>query len=125
MKNIYIIIILIGFLFISIGCSREKEQEVLNIEREESSTRIAMTHEDKTSFVEGEVLLKFKSDISKILREEIIKEYDCRILNVIESIQVYRVRIPEGKSVPDMIKILNSDDRVKYAEPNMIYKIQE
>lgn len=80
----------------------------------------------KLKFVPGEALVKFKSDITEEeIKNILTKEYGCEILKVIEGIRVYHIRLPEGTTVSDMVKRLNNDPRVEYAEPNIIYRIQK
>ncbi|MCM8779267.1 MAG: hypothetical protein NC898_04690 [Candidatus Omnitrophica bacterium] len=115
------------FLFLLVSCGKAKEKSSAV-----KKTELAMVEEGKEMsqeeqrFVEGEVLVKFKPEISA---EEIVKivkeEYQCEIMDVIEGLGVYRLKLPKGKKVLEMVETLRKDERVKYAEPNIIYRLQE
>lgn len=147
MRNKGFIIFLTGiFLFTVIGCGerkdntdkkenktsprtniKEEEGNMLgkNQERNMEESKTTKDEEkEEPSYVEGEVLIKFNPEVDSSSHKEIIEEYDCSVKNVIEKLDVYRVKIPEDKTVPEMVDILSKDDRIKYAEPNVIYKVQ-
>lgn len=126
----WIFILMTGvILFIFSSCEKKKEVDS-NTETEISlgGVREEGMENEKTKeakYVEGEVLVKFKPEISN---EEIVKiikeEYKCEILDVIEGLEVYRLKIPQGKKVIEMIEEMKKDTRIKYVEPNLIYRLQ-
>jgi len=118
---------------LNIGCNGDKAEGMGSSKSGRESGEVSMDEikeskdegGEKESYVKGEVLLKFKQDVPEGMHINVIEEYGCSVLNVIENLNVYRVKIPEDKTVPEIIEILNNDERIKYAEPNMIYSIQE
>ena len=69
-------------------------------------------------FVQGEVLVKFKAGVTREGIDEIREAYSLSLIKRLESIGVYRFRIPSGSTVEDMVDALNGDPQVEYAEPN-------
>jgi hypothetical protein len=74
-------------------------------------------------FVRGEVLVKFKADITREGIDEIREAYGLSLIKRLESIDVYRFKIPSCSTVEDMVDALNGDPQVEYAEPNYIVGI--
>ena len=50
--------------------------------------------------------------------DDIREAYGLSLIKRLESIGVYRFRIPSGSTVEDMVDALNGDPQVEYAEPN-------
>jgi len=72
-------------------------------------------------FVQGEVLVKFKVGMTREGIDGIREAYGLSLIKRLESIGVYRFKIPSGCTVGDMVDALNEDPQVEYAEPN--YKV--
>lgn len=129
-KTIFMLVIII-FLLTNAGCDKKNTPKQKSAKEAKPSKEVNMSEREKENkpllppHVEGEVLLKFKKDVPKTAHQQIISKYGCSILNTIEKLEVYRLKIPEDKTVSKMIDILSKDDRIKYAEPNIIYKVQE
>lgn len=137
MRKISLIFYLLVVSFGITSCQRKPGETVFEREElakeEELEREIFIKNEEVTiprekkrlKFVPGEVLVKFKSGITEKEIENILtKEYGSEILKVIEGIRVYHIKLPEGTTVSDMVKKLNNDPRVVYAEPNVIYRLQ-
>lgn len=129
MKRIFITLLISSLVFTFVSCGKAKT-ETKNETALEANAAVAeegdMDKVNKREYVEGEILVKFKpkvntEDIPVIVKEE----YNCEIIDIIKGIDVYRLKIPADKKVPEMLELLNQDTRVKYAEPNMIYRIQK
>ncbi len=129
MRKILIAVLVTSIVFTFVSCGKAKT-ETKNETALEANTAVVeegdMDKEQRREYVEGEILVKFKpevnsEDISKIVKEE----YSCEIIDIIKGIDVYRLRIPADKKVPEMLELLNKDARVKYAEPNVIYRLQK
>ncbi|UCD72352.1 MAG: hypothetical protein JSW70_04985 [Syntrophobacterales bacterium] len=73
--------------------------------------------------VPGEVLVKFKASVTRKGIDGIQKAYGLSLIKAIESIGVYRFKIPPGSTVKDMVDALNGDPQVEYAEPNYTVSI--
>jgi len=119
MKRLFLALLVLTVTFCFLSCGKregEKLEEKVMFKEEAQEPR----------YVEGEVLVKFKPEIGLEEIEKIIKEeYRCEILDVIKGLEVYRLKIPKDKTVPEMVELLSKDQRVKYAEPNLIYRLQE
>jgi hypothetical protein len=72
----------------------------------------------KHTFAPGEVLVKFKAGVTREGIDGIQEAYGLSLIKRLESIGVYRFRIPSGSTVEDMVDALNEDAQVEYAEPN-------
>lgn len=74
-------------------------------------------------FAQGEVLVKFKSNVTRERIDGILKACGLSIIKRIESIGVYRLKIPPGSTVKEMVDALNEYPQVEYAEPNYEVRI--
>ena len=74
-------------------------------------------------FVQGEVLVKFKSNVTGEGIDGILKACGLSLMKRIESIGVYRLKIPPGSTVMEMVDALNEYPQVEYAEPNYEVRI--
>jgi len=75
-------------------------------------------------YAPGELLVKFKPGISSSKIEEVEKNLGVSRLRTIPRIDVRVMRIPEGKSVPEMVDAFSKSPGVEYAEPNYrMYKV--
>lgn len=129
MRQLFLLLVIVGFVFSFISCGRAKSEtkpqakseiQLATVEEEEMAEKPAQR------YVEGEILVKFKPEVDVDEIARIIKEeYQCEVLDVIKGLDVYRLKVPRGKKVPEMVELLNKDARVKYAEPNMIYRLQQ
>jgi hypothetical protein len=77
----------------------------------------------KPRFAPGEVLVKFKVGVTTERIEGIQEAYGLSLIKRLESIGVYRFKIPSGSTVEDTVKTLNEDLHVEYAEPNYTVSI--
>lgn len=68
-----------------------------------------------------QVLVKFKDTFPETMREAAIEAYQARKLKRIPGLDIYKLQIPEGTSVEEMVHVLRQNPDVEYAEPN--YKI--
>ena len=75
-------------------------------------------------YVVGEVLVKFKANISQAEAKSIHRQLGSKILKYFEGINVYLVKIKEGWTVEKAIEVYQADPNVEYAEPNYIRRIQ-
>lgn len=72
----------------------------------------------KPRFAPGEVLVKFKAEVTTERIDKIREAYGLSLIKRLESIGVYRFQIPSGSTVEDMVDALNKNSQVEYAEPN-------
>lgn len=71
-----------------------------------------------TGYVEGETLVVFKKHISRAEAESVHKHLGSKIVKHIKSINGDLVKIREGLTVEEAIQAYQSEESVKYAEPN-------
>lgn len=71
--------------------------------------------------VPDEILLKFKPGVDEKTKDNIRKHFGVKKEEVIDKIDVERVKIPE-KAKDKVIEALKHNPRVEYAEPNFINK---
>lgn len=76
-------------------------------------------------FVPGEVLVKFKPEVSPERIAGILKETNTELITVLKGTQIHHVRIVGGESVESVVKKLSSIKEVEYAEPNYIRQMQK
>lgn len=124
----------LGWLFKHKSTSKKKTNLLVflspNIIKE--SGRLAqITKEKHREFVmgekryaEGELLVKFKEGVADDAARKMISEKDASVVNVIEGIRVYHIKLPKGQSVEDAVKEFSGMPEVQYAEPNYKVKIK-
>jgi subtilisin family serine protease len=76
--------------------------------------------EAETPYKPDEIVVKFKSGVSEVEIEAIVMSNGASIIEHIEELNVYRLSIPGGISVPEMVDLFGQDPRCEYAEPNYI-----
>ncbi|HEY9855280.1 MAG TPA: hypothetical protein V6D05_06045 [Stenomitos sp.] len=70
------------------------------------------------SYVEGELLVKFKSGVTQAQIDAFNAQQGVTILDKISGIEVYRLKLPAGKTVEAMQRVYSDSPLVEYAEPN-------
>lgn len=73
-------------------------------------------------WVQDEVLITFKdTTVDSLEANSILESYDCLVVEVLCKClghQLFKVDIPDDRTVPEMIEMLTLDERVRYACPN-------
>lgn len=69
-------------------------------------------------YAEGELLIKFKKDVTAEKALQIILNKEASLIKFLEPIEVYNIRLKEGQSIEDAVKEFSSIPEVEYAEPN-------
>jgi len=123
---------LIGWLFKQKSTSKKKTNLLIFltpyiVKEAESLEKITVDKQKEFArtekkYAEGEILVKFKKDVSVEKAMKIILNKDASLIGYLESIEVYHIRIREGGSVEDAVKEFSAVPEVQYAEPN--YKIK-
>lgn len=75
-----------------------------------------ITH--KAAYVEGEILVRFQDNISRIEAELLHQRLGSTLLKHIEAINVDLIKIKEGWTVEEAITTYLAEPIVSYAEPN-------
>jgi hypothetical protein len=128
--SVVILLVIILILFIWITPKQKHNSDIVkpkatNSPTPKSNSEAKMNQEKpKAKYVEGEALIKFKEEIDDETARKIIAEYNCKVIEKIASINVYKINLPKDKTVEEMVKVLNQDSRVKYAEPNYLFTLQ-
>jgi hypothetical protein len=68
--------------------------------------------------VPGELLIRFKPDVSRERITALLGGVGAEVITVFESLRLYHVRITSGEPVQTVIRKLSSLPEVEYAEPN-------
>ncbi|MEF9437574.1 MAG: hypothetical protein L0922_02040 [Candidatus Mariimomonas ferrooxydans] len=76
-------------------------------------------------YIEGELMLKFKEDVSKEKTLEIISEKGASVIKFFEEIDIYHIKLRDDQTVEEAVTEFSTDPRVLYAEPNFKVKILE
>jgi len=74
-------------------------------------------------YVTGEVLVKFKAGTPEDEINRIHSEIGAIVLPTSEYVDFQKVAVPEGKTVPDVVRFYRQNLNVEYAEPNYIARL--
>jgi len=77
-----------------------------------------------TEYAAGEVLVKFKANVSLAEAKSLHRRLESKILKHFERINVDLVKIRDGWTVEKAIEAYHADPNVEYAEPNYTRRIQ-
>lgn len=129
MKKILVtVVIIIAGVLVVTKTIGKKEGIVLTkevkINREQNEEAQEMEGEQEAQYIEGEILVKFKEDLAGEEIDNFASDYNLKMMDIIKGINVYKFKLPEGKTVKEIVELLTQDTRVKYAEPNYIFKLQ-
>lgn len=69
-------------------------------------------------YVEGEMLVKFKDGVTPEQIAAFNAETGCKIADTVAGLGIYRLRLPEGVDVPEMVARYQASELVAFAEPN-------
>jgi hypothetical protein len=83
----------------------------------------ALADKEELSYVEGELLVKFRKDAPIERALEIIREEGAETIRFLEEIGVWHIRLKPGKTVSDAVREFSGMPEVEYAEPN--YKVRK
>lgn len=73
---------------------------------------------EEKNYVDNELLIKFKKTSDESTQKHFITIHGFSTIEVFESIEVHRIRLPEGMSIEEALEICTSDPSIEYAEPN-------
>jgi len=103
--------ILIGLLLLP-GCGAGLTEEPVSAEtRQPTPLRPA-------DGVPGELLIKFKPDVSHERITALLGEVGAEVITVFESLHLYHVRMRSREPIETVIRTLSGLPEVEYAEPN-------
>ncbi len=72
-----------------------------------------------------EILVKFKAPLSEDSASVFTAAFGLQKVRDLRGIGVRVYRVPAGKTAQEVIKQLQADPKVEYAEPNLEYRIPE
>ena len=99
-------------------------RKMVSLEEGKGGSKTDLGVEGK-DYVAGEVLVKFKKDISREAVEKIAKDSGLEIIRVVSPPNLYLLKIAGDSTVKDTIKLLKEFEEVEYSEPNYIYRINK
>jgi general secretion pathway protein D len=76
------------------------------------------------NYKEGELLVKFKEGVSEEKALSILSKKGASVINYMEDIKAYQIKLKAKQSVEDAIKEFSTFPEVEYAEPNYSLKFQ-
>lgn len=130
---IFVIIVIIIVVVLFITKSANQGSSTLNIKkdikREQNKEKIVKMDSNKNSsqqekkYVEGQILVKFKVGLSQEGINKFLSDYGLKKMEIIQGINVYKLGLPPGKTVQDILKLIQKDQRIEYAEPNYLFKL--
>lgn len=78
---------------------------------------------DTPRYKEGEVLVKFKPEVTEAKVSALMTIYGTRLLKKIPRIDVHEIEVPRSLSVKEMVALLAENPDVEFAEPNWVARI--
>ncbi len=125
---------LLGWLFKFKSVSSKKTNLLIFLSPhvvKETAQLTQLTEEKHKEFVtkeklysEGELLVKFKEEVSGDRIQEIMSQQKASVIKYFESINVYQIQLKSDKTVEDAIKDFSAIPEVLYVEPNYKVKLQ-
>lgn len=97
---------------------RERHLPSRLYERIKRISRVRSFRSRGSRFAPDQVLVKFKSTLSEQKREAIFAAYQTKKLKRIPGLDIYKLQIPEGTSVEEMLYLFNQNPDMEYATPN-------
>jgi RHS repeat-associated protein len=81
-------------------------------------------NQGKKGHKEGEMLVKFKADVSQTAMDQVNAKHGTGLVKMIPQIGVYKVKLPAGVTAEEMAGRYRLEPEVEYAEPNyMMYAV--
>jgi general secretion pathway protein D len=123
---------ILGWLFKQRSLSKNKTNLLVfltpNVVKEPA--RLAQLTKDKERefevsekrFAQGELLVKFKEEITDEQVREIISRQEASVIKFLDGVRVYHIRLQKGQDVEDAVKVFSKMPEVQYAEPNYMMK---
>jgi thermitase len=74
-------------------------------------------------FVPDEILIGFRAGTRRDEFERVVREIGGSVIECVKGVGVYRIRLPTGSNVPNLVEQLNRNPLVSRAEPNYVMEI--
>jgi len=78
----------------------------------------------KAAYVEGEILVGFQENVSRIEAESLHQRLGSKLLKHFEAMNVDLIKINEGWTVEEAITTYQAEPIVSYAEPNYTRRVR-
>jgi general secretion pathway protein D len=125
---------LLGWLFKSTSVQKKKTNLLVFLTPhvvKDASQHEKLTENKKVEFAktedmykQGEILVKFREDITEEKISEIISAEGAAIVSALNPKGLYRVRLKAGQDVREAVKRFSEHKEIEYAEPNYIMKMK-
>ena len=125
MKKFFLLTLLIFFTGLSVltaGCAARGGAGGAGGAEEEAITR-GTASPGRKDYKEGEVIVRFRTDITRAEVEQINKSLNTYVKKVL-SPGTYLISVPPGLTVEETVDEYMATGEVEYAEPNYIRTIQ-
>ncbi|MDZ4199191.1 MAG: S8 family serine peptidase [Kiritimatiellia bacterium] len=86
-------------------------------------SRLDVATADGHAFVRGELLLGFRAGTTQEQVNEILRRIGGEMIGGMPNLGIYRVRLPVGSNLSEMVALLKREESVAAAEPNWIYEL--
>ena len=91
--------------------------------RDSGSAKKSGKKDQKTKYKEGEILIRFKKNVSKEKKNAVHEKMKTKVLHSYRHIDgLEHVKIPDGTSLDAIIEAYKADSEVLYAERNYFYQ---
>lgn len=90
-----------------------------------TSTKQKTFASEESRYVQGELLVRFRDNVSKENAEEIITRHGASVITIIKDLNIYHIKLRPKQNVEEAIKEFTSYPEVIYAEPNYTMNIQD
>lgn len=118
-KNLIWVLILLSILvFTTVSCQGNPDAQS-GLEKTGAVSK-GISGVKKQDYREGELLVKFRSDVNRLAIKKIIEGLDLEIIKVVSDPNLYLLRIPRDSTITEIIKRLRQFEEVEYSEPNYI-----
>lgn len=82
-----------------------------------------MQSESKPRYLEGEVLIRFRQDVTKEQRLALEMKHYLVLLKSLDSISVWHYRLPSSGNVVEAIRTISQESIVEFCEPNHLREL--
>jgi thermitase len=127
-KSFFLLLVMIVFMM-TMGFSRFRNERSRNPRYRSEPKKIHLRYDNfqsrakEKAYVSGQILVKFKSNLSEQTAEAAIAAYQSRKIRRIPVIDIYQLEIPDYLSVDEMVSVVSQNPDVEFAEPNYIAHI--
>lgn len=101
----------------------EDRSHISPLSRKDDSEKLKKPKNEKEIRAKGEILVKFKKNVTRDEVEAINKELNATIIKKSKNRNLYRLKISDGETIDNMISKYQRLAEVEYAQPNFIYQI--